>query len=161
VPKPYGISLAICKAVYRKAVNHMKIKFYGNEEKVQQAENYLEIMLGDYTPTQQYAATILMHMLLKEDFRQLMEDLREITGFKVNDRNSAKVVAWKKKVKKIGRCEICGSKNNLVAHHIVPWSYSIKGRTDVTNGQCLCRDCHVMMHNDDLWIEYMQKKVKK
>ena len=139
----------------------MRIVFTGNEEEVKQAEHYLEIMLGDYTPTQQYAASILMHMLLKENFKKLIEDIKEVTGFKVNDRNSSKVVAWKKKVKKIGRCEVCGSKKDLTAHHIVPWAYSIKGRTDVTNGQCLCKDCHAMMHNDALWLEYMLKKVRE
>jgi predicted restriction endonuclease len=139
----------------------MAIKFTGSEEDVKQAEHYLEIMLGDYTPQQQYAASILMHMLLKENFDKLMELIKEETGFRVNDRNSSRVVVWKKKVKKVGKCEVCGSKEKLVAHHIIPWAYSIKGRTDVRNGQCLCSECHKMMHNDRLWIDYMMKKVSK
>jgi 5-methylcytosine-specific restriction endonuclease McrA len=136
----------------------MRIKFYGNEDEVKQAENYLEIMLGDYTPQQQYAASILMHMLVKDEFSKLVEMIKEVTGFKVNDRNSTRVVVWKKKVKSVGKCEVCGSKKNLVAHHVIPWAYSIKGRTDVSNGQCLCEDCHKMMHNDIVWLEYMKKK---
>jgi 5-methylcytosine-specific restriction endonuclease McrA len=100
-------------------------------------------------------------MLLKEDYFKLMEAVKEKTGFKVNNRLSGKVSTWKKQVKKIGKCEICGAKENLVAHHIVPWSYSIAGRTDVKNGQCLCEDCHKIMHDDALWIDYMRKKVSK
>ena len=140
----------------------MKIKFVGNEEEVKLVEKYLEIYLGDYTPEQQYAASILLHMLLKDDnFHKLMELVKEVTGFRVNDRNNSRVVMWAKKVKKIGKCEICGSTKNLVAHHKIPWAYSIKGRTDIKNGQCLCTKCHHMMHNDDLWFEYMRKKVKR
>lgn len=138
----------------------MKIKFEGNTEDVILAERCLEVYLGDYTPAQQYAASILLHMILKEKYSKLMEYVKEATGFKVNDRNSSRVVAWKKKVKAVGKCEICGSKERLVAHHKIPWADSINGRTDVNNGQCLCRDCHKMMHNDQLWMEYM-KKVKK
>lgn len=139
----------------------MGIKFEGDPEKVKQAEWCLDVYLGDYSPEQQYAASIMLHMLLKDDFGKLMEHLKEVTGFRVNDRNSSRVIVWKKKVKKIGKCEVCGTKEDLVAHHIVPWAYSIKGRTDVKNGQCLCQDCHKMMHNDDLWIDYMRKKVSK
>ena len=139
----------------------MRIRFTGNEEDVKQAEKLLEIYMGDYTPEQQYAASILLHMMFKEEYYKLMESVKECTGFKVNDRNSSRVVVWKKKVKSKGKCEICGATENLVAHHIIPWSHSIKGRTDINNGQCLCRDCHKMMHDDILWLEYMRKKVSK
>lgn len=140
----------------------MKVKIVGNEEEVKEVERYLEIYLGDYTPQQQYAASILLRMVLKDDlYTKLMHLVKETSGFSVNDRNSSRVMAWKKKVKSIGKCEVCGAKENLVAHHIIPWAKSIKGRTDPDNGQCLCKECHKMMHNDLLWIEYMQKKVSK
>lgn len=139
----------------------MKIKFYGPEEDVKVAERLFDIYTGDYTPTQQYAASILLHMMLKENFDKLMEYAKEVTGFKLNNRNSGQVITWKKKVKQVGKCEICGDKENLVAHHKIPWAYSIKGRTDVRNGQCLCDECHKMMHNDLAWMEYMQKKMQE
>ena len=140
----------------------MKIKFTGRAEDVKLAERCLEIYVGDYSPQQQYAASILLHMLLKDDkYLKFVEYVKEVTGFKANDRNSGKANKWRKKVKEIGKCEICGATENLVAHHIIPWSCSIKGRTDIKNGQCLCSDCHKMMHNELSWIEYMQKKVSK
>ena len=89
-----------------------------------------------------------------------MEAVKEMTGFKVNDRNSSKVVMWKKKVKAVGKCELCGSTERLVAHHKIPWSESITGRTDRKNGQCLCEKCHKIMHDDDLWLEYMMGREK-
>jgi hypothetical protein len=139
----------------------MKIKFIGTEEDARLLEKCLDIYLGDHTPSQQYAASILMRMILKDDgYHKVMDRIREKTGFKINDRNSSRVAIWKKKVKKVGKCEICGSKEKLVAHHIVPWTCSIKGRTDIKNGQCLCEQCHKMMHNDILWLEYMKEKYK-
>lgn len=136
----------------------MKIKFYGSPEEVEQAEKCLNILLGDFTPEQQYAASILLHMMLKGDYAKFVEAMKEITGFKVNNRQSGKAVTWGKKIKARGRCEICGTTENLEAHHIVPWSCSIKGRFDLKNGQCLCVDCHKMIHDDSLWLEYMAKK---
>lgn len=139
----------------------MKIKFTGNEEEVKLAEKCLEIYLGDYPPDKQYAASILLHMLLKRRYGKFLELVKEVTGFKVNNRQSSRVMKWSKSVKERGKCEVCGSTENLHAHHIVPWSCSITGRADLKNGQCLCKDCHEMMHNDFLWEQYMKKKEVK
>lgn len=114
----------------------------------------LKIYMGDYSMLQQYACSILLKMILKEQYKEVMNQVKEELGFKINDRNNSKVIAWKKKIKNRGKCEICDSTTNLVAHHIIPWEYSIKGRTDVSNGQCLCNKCHKMIHNDEKWIDY-------
>lgn len=140
----------------------MEITFVCEEEDVQTLKKCIEIYLGDYTPSQQYAASIMMKMILKKkQFNMLMSVLKEKTGFAINNRQSSKAVCWAKKIKKAGKCEACGSTEKLHAHHVVPWEYSIKGRTDPNNGQCLCEECHKMMHDTILWIEYMKKKVSK
>ena len=139
----------------------MRIKFEGNPEEVKQAEKCLEILLGEYTPEQQYAASILLHMMLKNNYGTFVEIFKEITGFKVNNRQSGKAITWAKKIKQRGKCEICGTTENLVAHHIIPWAYSIAGRFDLDNGQCLCEECHKMMHDDDIWIEYIRNKYER
>jgi hypothetical protein len=119
----------------------------------------IAIYMGNYSAETQYAASLLLKMLLpKKDFKKLMFIMREELGFKINDRNDAKVVYWKKQIKKIGKCEICGAKENLEAHHIVPWEYSVCGRTNLTNGQCLCEKCHKIMHNDNKWVVYIRNK---
>jgi len=47
-------------------------------------------------------------------------------------------------------CQICGSKKNLEAHHIVPRS---KGGTNlVENGITLCKDCHRAVHEGKIKI---------
>lgn len=129
------------------------------DKEIESAVKCIEIYVGDYSPEKQYAASIILKMLFKERYKDLMATIKESTGFKVNNRGDGKVVTWTKKVKAVGKCEVCGSTENLVAHHIIPWEYSIKGRTNLSNGQCLCTECHKMMHNDELWCEYMRKRV--
>ena len=45
------------------------------------------------------------------------------------------------------RCACCDSANDLHAHHIKHASYYVKLRFDVTNGVCLCKNCHMILHN--------------
>lgn len=112
----------------------------------------LEIYIGNYPTEKQYAASLILKMLFKERYRKLMAEVKEVTGYKVNNRYDSKVIAWAKKVKKIGKCYYCGATKKLVAHHIVPWEYSINGRTEVSNGMCLCEKCHKKVHNDREYI---------
>ena len=54
---------------------------------------------------------------------------------------------WAADVKRRARyeCEKCGSRDNLIADHIVE---VIDGGTfDLNNGQCLCKRCHVKKTN--------------
>lgn len=140
----------------------MGITLVCEKEDVAELKRCIKIYLGDYSPAQQYAASILMKMILKQkQFNRLMDALKEHTGYKINNRQSSKAVRWSKKIRSAGKCEVCGATEGLQAHHIVPWEYSISGRADLSNGQCLCKECHKMMHSCIPWIEYMQKKVSK
>jgi len=65
------------------------------------------------------------------------------------DRNDPRVRKWTQDVTAIGRCEKCGSKENLEAHHIIKWADYPKGRIDINNGMCLCHDCHTEQHRND------------
>lgn len=117
----------------------------------------LKVYMGNYPKERQYASAILLKMILKErQYNDLMNRVKEVLGFKINNRNDSKVINWKRKIKKIGKCEICNSKEKLVAHHLIPWEYSITGRTDINNGQCLCENCHKMIHNDKEWVNYIR-----
>lgn len=40
------------------------------------------------------------------------------------------------------KCEICGSNENLIAHHIKPVKTHPHLQADVDNGVCLCRECN-------------------
>ena len=69
----------------------MKIKFTGDAEEVKLAEHYLEIFLGDSTPEQQYAASILLHMLLKDVEFNTIE-------FSIASLQNGKKIAYAKKL---------------------------------------------------------------
>jgi hypothetical protein len=53
---------------------------------------------------------------------------------------------WIQAVKAIKRCDACGSKQNLHAHHIMPFAQFPQMRTIEDNGACLCFDCHMQVH---------------
>lgn len=56
---------------------------------------------------------------------------------------------WAKAVKERDRrCAICGSTENLEAHHIKPFKDNEALRYDVNNGQTLCKSCHRGLHNN-------------
>lgn len=59
---------------------------------------------------------------------------------------------WKNEVLKRDEntCQMCGSKENIIVHHIVPWRVCKDDddlRYDVDNGVCLCGKCHLIAHN--------------
>jgi hypothetical protein len=55
-----------------------------------------------------------------------------------------------------GKCQCCGSYDNLEYDHIVP--YSCGGRSDVSNIQLLCRSCNRSKSND-CYCKIHNKKV--
>ena len=44
------------------------------------------------------------------------------------------------------RCKVCGSTENLEAHHIVPVAAAPEQRYNEFNGILLCRECHRKAH---------------
>lgn len=63
-------------------------------------------------------------------------------------RDSKEVFLWRKLVlKRDGyKCQSCGSRKKLHAHHIVRWSEEPRLRTVVENGITLCKQCHDAEH---------------
>lgn len=45
------------------------------------------------------------------------------------------------------KCQICGSSENINAHHILNYSKYRELRTDIDNGITLCEDCHMEFHS--------------
>ena len=43
-------------------------------------------------------------------------------------------------------CKKCGSKKEIQAHHIKPWSQFKELRYNITNGITLCKICHQRIH---------------
>lgn len=67
------------------------------------------------------------------------------------DRRSTKYKIWKQNVLKRDKyiCQKCGSKNNLVAHHIKPFATDKEARFDIDNGITLCQTCHKEVHRNE------------
>jgi hypothetical protein len=64
------------------------------------------------------------------------------------DGSSERLLAWKKDVFKredytCQKCKTRGGK--LHAHHIFPWNVALEARYTLSNGACLCCDCHYTM----------------
>ena len=64
-----------------------------------------------------------------------------------NWRNTREYRVWRVSVIRRDRCcVVCGSKQNRHAHHLNSGAYFKEDRYDISNGVCLCRDCHMYYH---------------
>jgi len=67
---------------------------------------------------------------------------------------------WARVIRQVGRCEMCGRRTTLNAHHIIHRT-KFCYRHDLSNGICLCVSCHMYgshsAHNDRTffwnWLE--------
>lgn len=69
---------------------------------------------------------------------------------------------WAAEIKKVGCCEICFSKDELNAHHLLPKSIWTNLDRDISNGICLCADHHLLNvqispHNNIISAQEFQK----
>lgn len=62
------------------------------------------------------------------------------------ERGRCEYMRWASKIKKVGRCVVCGSSQNLAAHHLESYKENPELRTAPENGVCLCANCHVEYH---------------
>lgn len=67
-----------------------------------------------------------------------------------DNRDSAQYKEWRKAVYKRDnyKCQICGSKEKLNAHHIKSWKNFPELRYDVDNGITYCEACHIKWHQE-------------
>ena len=61
-------------------------------------------------------------------------------------------------VEEAGRCELCGSRRNLEAHHIIP--YCIYKQETKDNLICVCRSCHLKLTPHSLLTKYGIQKAR-
>lgn len=118
----------------------------------------IAIMIGDYEITRKWAANLILKVLLRDDFKRFLFEDKNIYPV---DRGDGRVLAWKKEVLSVGKCERCGSTEHLEAHHIIKWADYPKGRIDPKNGQCLCHNCHTEEHKHDQSYHMMKARFGK
>ena len=88
------------------------------------------------------AKTILQIKYGKIETNNIIEKFAVVT-----DRQDSLVVRWTKKIKKRDKvCQLCGSSNNLTAHHISHWADDPINRINIDNGILLCSKCHSLQH---------------
>jgi len=60
-------------------------------------------------------------------------------------RNTVFYRKWRKTVleRDFNKCVRCSSEEKLDAHHIVPWAQNENLRLEVSNGETLCKSCHM------------------
>ena len=60
------------------------------------------------------------------------------------------VRSWAKRVKKRDKnfCQVCGSEENLIAHHLNNYADNPNLRFNLKNGGTMCRECHRTFHVD-------------
>lgn len=116
------------------------------------------ILIGDYPVLQKKAALLLAKAFLPSKVVESI--LYEYNTFPF-DRNDPRVREWTKQVLKRGKCEECGSTEDLEAHHIIKWADYPQGRVDLKNGQCLCHNCHTNEHINDTVYFMMKAKSRK
>ncbi len=65
-----------------------------------------------------------------------------------NSKRDAKTISWSNKVRVVGACGCCGFSNPLAldAHHMYGYDLYPNLRYDVSNGVCLCKNCHTLFH---------------
>lgn len=82
-----------------------------------------------------------------EDRVSFIEDnFDSILQYNLDSLSKSKLSKWGKEVRKIGKCDICSSKDNLTAHHKWPKAIHPSLAYQVENGVCLCDKCHKAFH---------------
>lgn len=113
------------------------------QDRINMIINSIAVLLAkDTLCIQKQAALLLLKILLPAE---IYESLSKEFTF-APDRKDPRVVEWVNHVKEAGKCSVCGSKENLEAHHIYSWADYPSLRLNVNNGVCLCVNCHADAH---------------
>lgn len=72
-----------------------------------------------------------------------------------DERNNPQSAVWRKAVveREQGRCRLCLSSQEPIAHHIKKFSTHPKIRWEMSNGVLLCRDCHKIINGHEVEME--------
>lgn len=125
---------------YKEAIDQLK-----NKQKLEFYECITEYSLYGNIPENLTKEVKSLFILIKNKL-----DKSNASYWNFEDRRSSKYKYWKKSVLERDNyiCQECGSKSNLVAHHIKPFSIHKDARFDINNGITLCQNCHEEVHRN-------------
>lgn len=125
-----------------------KINPFLNRKENFQIEKVKELIKNLYIiglPKLAFECICLQLDYLFPDWKKCVDE--RIIGLSIH-RNSTEVLNWRHKVlfRDNNECQICDSKINLHAHHILSWASYPASRIDISNGITLCDKCHHSQH---------------
>ena len=112
----------------------------------------------------------------REDFRQMHHEMRgnKHPRYNPNKTDEERIAGrkyiehreWSKLIKENANytCDYCGKRGgNLHTHHLDGHNWCKERRTDITNGVCLCEECHKKFHDtygygDNTEAQYIEFK---
>lgn len=123
---------------YKEAINDLK-----NKQKLEFYECITDYALYGILPNNISPVVKSLFIVIKNKL-----DKRNTSYWNFEDRRSSKYKSWKQNVLSRDNyiCQRCGSKDNLVAHHIKPFAVNKELRFDINNGITLCQNCHKEVH---------------
>ena len=127
---------------YKEAIDIIKDK----EKKLMFYEIITEYTFYETIPENTDVEIKAMFILIKHKL-----DKENKSYWNYEERRSSKYKNWKKQVLTRDNyiCQRCGSKENLVVHHIKKFSENKQLRFDVNNGITLCQKCHKEVHKNE------------
>ena len=81
----------------------------------------------------------------KRDIKKLTDTIEELRK-KIPEADREKLTKWARRVKQVGRCDVCGSSKDLTAHHLWDKKSHFTMMYQDENGVCLCDVCHKAFH---------------
>lgn len=123
---------------YKEAIDQLK-----NKQKLEFYECITEYSFYENIPENISQEVKSLFILIKNKL-----DKSNTSYWNFEDRRSSKYKYWKKSVLERDNyiCQQCGSKGNLIVHHIKPFSIDKEARFDINNGITLCQNCHKEVH---------------
>jgi len=121
------------------------------------AKDY-DTLLTDYQESEKRAGLFLAdYKRLNKECIKLVENNKKINValsfnqkaqkiIKKEQESKAKLKAWSLRVRKMGKCNVCGNTENLSAHHLYDKNTHSTLKYQDENGVCLCQDCHNSFH---------------
>ena len=127
---------------YKEALNLLK----SEKQKLQFYELLTEYVFYNNIPQNIDEEIKAMFILIKKRL-----DKRNQSYWNYEERRSNKYKKWKEQVLKRDnyKCQKCGTKQNLVVHHIKAFAIDKALRFDIDNGITLCKDCQKEVHQNE------------
>lgn len=113
-------------------------------EELQESEKRAKLFLADYKQSNKECIKLTENN--KKINVALSFNPKAQKIIKKEQENKTKLKSWSLRVRKIGKCNVCGNTENLSAHHLYDKNTHPTLKYQDENGVCLCITCHNNFH---------------